>query len=418
VGPAGDVNGDGYDDLLVGAYGNGRGGADAGAAYIVNGPVSGELSLADADTIFAGEAAGDHAGFAAAGDGDADADGNVDVLVGSYLNSAGGNDAGTAYLGYGPRTGENDLSTMDALIVGDDRSDYAGWAVAFAGDCDGDGNDDILVGAPQDDMGRSTNTGSVYYFRGPLSGSYLTSDADAQLYGDTSNDDVGRDFAGVGDTNGDGFDDFLVGVGPDDDNGSGSGSAYLIEGPLTASDVLRTASAAELTGESSSDEAGSAVAGPGDVDGDGYDDLLIGAPSASTGGRAYLVTSRVSGLMTLADADTIFSGASSGDEAGASVAGIGDFDGDGNRDLLIGAYGNDDGGSGAGIGYVIFDTSPGNVDLGDTAQLIGDAGDAVGVSVAGPGDVNGDGVPDLFIGGYEDDNVGDSAGAAWLVLAR
>ena len=152
VGGAGDTNGDGYADVIVGARANTSGGAGAGAAYIVNGPFSGDLDLAAADAKMVGEESNDTAGVSVAGAGDVDADGFGDVVIGAW-SADGGTGPGAAYLVYGPFTASIDLSLADVKLIGENDHDAVGFPVASAGDMDGDGYDDLLVGALYNDEG-------------------------------------------------------------------------------------------------------------------------------------------------------------------------------------------------------------------------------------------------------------------------
>jgi hypothetical protein len=145
---AGDVDADGLPDILLGAVGREDDNLyRRGAAYLVHGGVTGTLSLRDADAKFVGEAAGDQAGVCVAGAGDVDADGHDDILVGADQWSSATADAGAAYLVRGPVTASLDLGRADWKFVGAD-GDHAGAAVSSAGDLDGDGRADVVVGAP------------------------------------------------------------------------------------------------------------------------------------------------------------------------------------------------------------------------------------------------------------------------------
>ena len=164
---AGDVNADGYDDMLIGADANDDGGAGSGAVYLVLGslsPVS--LGLADADAQYTGAAEADAAGVAASGAGDTDGDGFDDVLVGANNHDAGGSNAGAAFLVRGSAWPASlGLSTADATYTGEASSNSAGSAVSGVGDVDADGFDDLLVGASHNDDGGS-NAGAVYLILG------------------------------------------------------------------------------------------------------------------------------------------------------------------------------------------------------------------------------------------------------------
>ncbi len=158
----GDVDADGLRDILIGAASNDAGGSQAGKAYLVRGGVTGTLSLGDADAELVGETEGDEAGACVSGAGDVDADGHDDILVGARGNEDGGAAAGAAYLVHGPVTGSLDLGRADRKFVGTE-GDHAGYAVSSAGDLDGDGRGDILVGAPSKGVPRS---GAAYVLYG------------------------------------------------------------------------------------------------------------------------------------------------------------------------------------------------------------------------------------------------------------
>ena len=356
VGGGGDVNGDGYDDLIVGAYDNDAGGASAGAAYLVVGPVSGEVDLSAATARLLGEQPGDFAGFSVAGGGDADGDGIADLLVGAYENDDAGTAAGATYLVEGPVSGNLRLWSADAKLTGALAGDQSGWAVAFAGDTDGDGADDILVGAPYAHPA-GVYTGALYVVLGGVGGTLELSSADAMYTGRTSGDLVGYSVSAAGDVNNDGFADVLVGGPEEDTGGNDAGAAWLLLGPLDGDHSLRTADAT-FVGENNDDYAGSAVAGAGDIDSDGFDDLVIGArlddTQQSNAGAAYLVRGPVSGAVDLASVDAKALGESTSDWAGAAVAGVGDTDLDGSDDVLIGVPFSDDWASDAGMVWLVL----------------------------------------------------------------
>jgi hypothetical protein len=129
-------------------YSDGPAGTYRGAAYLVLGPVTGDFDLSLADAKLVGEDELDYAGQGVSGAGDVDGDSHDDFLVGAWGNDEGGIDAGAAYLVLGPVTGTSDLSRADAKFVGERDRDNAGWSVSGAGDVDADGRADLLIGAP------------------------------------------------------------------------------------------------------------------------------------------------------------------------------------------------------------------------------------------------------------------------------
>ena len=399
VSSAGDVNGDGHEDFLVGAETNGAGGADAGRAYLFYGGPGGDTQ---ADLVLTGEAAFDRFGASVAGAGDLNGDGFDDIIVGAYGSDAGGDAAGRAYVYLG---GASVDSAADFVLTGEAASDNFGVSVAVAGDVNGDGFSDVLVGAHGNDAG-GTDAGRAYvYFGGPGADAV----ADLILTGEAAFDRLGRSVAAAGDIDGDGYDDIIVGANLNDAGGDNAGRAYIYLGGPGADSIADIV----LTGEAAGDNFGLAVSGAGDVDGDGYDDVIVGGYASAVGGtnagRAYVYRG---GPGADGIADLVFTG-EAGELLGVSVAGAGDVGGDGYDDLVVGAWGSDAGGPGSGRVYVYYG-GPG-ADAAADLVLTGEAaGDVFGGSVCGAGDVNNDGCDDLIVGAEGNDTGGVSAGRAYL----
>jgi hypothetical protein len=391
--PAGDIDGDGLMDLWLGAPGWRD---QRGAAYLLRGSETlgsrGELDLWYADARVVGGSEGDGLGSALLGVGDLDGDGVGEVVVG-----AGG--LGAAYLLAGVVSGE--LEADEALLVlsASDPSLELGAALAGGVDLDRDGGVDLALGAPGAEGGR----GAVLLWHASSSGSVGVEEAFAVLEGATEGDRAGASAAVAGDLDGDGFEELLVGVPGHGGRGEGTGAAFLFLGPISGSVRVEDA-AVSMLGEASGDAAGSAVAPAGDSDGDGYDDLLVGAPSsdrsAARGGAAYLLLGPLSGGgLELADADAVFSGDREGLEVGSDVAG-GDVDGDGLDDVLVGAPGSDLAATDNGVGYLLLGPFSGSFcTCGSDAKIYGrDSDDRAGQAVALPGDMDGDGYGELLLG--------------------
>ena len=341
VSGAGDVNGDGFADLIVGASGDDNNGSYSGSARVFSGLDGSVLHT------FLGDAAGDRFGRSVSGAGDVNGDGFDDLIVGAYGDDDNGSSSGSARVFSGV-----DGSVLHTFL-GDAAGDYFGSSVSGAGDVNGDGFDDLIVGAFGDDDNGS-NSGSARVFSG-VDGSVLHT-----FLGDAAGDRFGRSVSEAGDVNGDGFDDLIVGAYGDDDNGSFSGSARVFSG--VDGSVLHT-----FLGDATADFFGTSVSGAGDVNGDGFADLIVGADGDDDNGT-YSGSARVfSGV----DGSVLhtFLGDAAGDRFGRSVSGAGDVNGDGFDDLIVGAYGDDDNGSSSGSARVFsgVDGSVLHTFLGDAA---------------------------------------------------
>jgi hypothetical protein len=365
-----------------------------------------------------------------AGAGDVDGDGYEDVLIGANgFGDDASHPSGASYLVLGgPRLTSSVLSSAGVAWIGQDR-DASADALAGAGDVNGDGFADVLIGAPGNtDAGRSA--GAAYLVLGgptPAGGSLSAADAEYTGQAWPVQDVAGNAVAGARDVNGDGLDDVLVAAGTNSEGGDFSGAVYLVLGAASPASASLTAVDAEYVGEAARDQAGSSVAGAGDVDADGYADILIGAAGCHAGlpgaGAVYLLLGGPSpASASLSSADARYTGRAAGDYVGAgtSVSGAGDVDGDGHDDILIGAYTNSDSALYAGAAYLgLGSAAPAGASLLDAdAAYLGEAGyDYAGWSVAGAGDTNADGHADLLIGAYWSDDGGTlDSGAAYLVL--
>ena len=406
--PGGDADDDGKADFWVAAPDADDGtNSDVGAAWLLAGPGTDGLSaaLAGGGAAHHGEGVGP-----VAGDFDFDGDGAEDVLLGAPDASGSGSGSGAAYLLLGPLSGELDVGSADLALSGAAANDRAGYALAAA-DLDGDGADDLVIGAPNARSG-SAAVGIAYVIAGPLSGSVDLSSAGVELRGATTGERVGYAVAAAGDTDGDGQVELIVGA-PWARGAAGSeaGVAYLVEGPVTTSGRLTSLAMASLSGAAASEHAGTAVAGAGDVDGDGYDDLLVGAPGAAPrgAGAAYVVRGPVTGSLDLAAADTVISGDAPSDELGTAVTAA-DLDGDGLSDVIVGAPSSGTGATGGGAAFVFFGPTSGSVQASEAGGVLADSTEreSAGSTLAAPGDVDGDGYEDLLVGA-PDANTGDGA---------
>lgn len=380
--PLGDVDGDSLGDVAVAAWGTGE-------VYLVpgSGMTSGFLSRFG---VLTDTTSGSGFGWSARGVGDVDGSGVPDLLVGAVFE---GGDAGAVYLFEGGLAGGT-TATAIASHTGS-TGDGLGVAVGGGEDFDGDGDPDLLIGG----------SGAAYLVDGPTFANLATWSGNA----------IGAGGAlGMGDVNGDGLADVVVGD-------HETSAAYLVLGDAsTPADLELDDADAVYLGEDVDDQAGYSVDASADVDGDGYRDVFIGAPgNAATypqAGAAYLVRgSRGPADLALGAADNLWTGELKTDRAGYCVASAGDIDGDGFDDLLVGAYGSDAHAGNGGTAYLLY----GGMATGATASLSASDAQLSGVStngsagegVAGLGDVNADGFADVGVGAPSESS---SAGVAYF----
>ena len=404
----GDLDADGLDEIAVGGPLNDDGGTDAGVAWILSAPTA-ETMLEDAPVRLIGETGSDYVGWAIAAAGDVDGDGFDDMLVGAYADGLSGVDAGGAYVVTGPLSGDIDLPSQRAIFTGVNAVDWAGYDVDSV--VDADGGVSFLVGAPYEDAGGS-KAGAVYVIDSAHTGTFSLAGAEAKLVGEVSLDRAGTALASTGDVDGDGLGDIVVGAWGDSTVGSRSGAAYVLLGPVTGTIDLSAADA-KWTGETTGDRAGWSVDGGADLDGDGLDDTLVGAPMRS---RSYVVPFAATGTQSLSGAAAVLADAETSNRAGTTVATGGDVDGDGWAELAIGATGENLRGADTGAAYLVRGPFSGSVDLADADGLLHGlvTRDTLGTSLALDGDANGDGNADFLLGAPGNDDNGAEAGAAYL----
>ena len=326
---AGDVNGDGFDDLIVGNEQYDHGQNDEGGAWLYLGSAQG-LQVDPAWTAEPDQASSGF-GSSVAGAGDVDGDGFADVIIGAARWDNGQQDEGRAVLYLGSAQG---LELVPAWTAEPNQTRAIfGCSVAGAGDVDGDGYDDVIVGAWGYDSG-AQDLGGAFVYHGGAGG--LSAVADWTAVSGQTGSKFGFSVAGAGDVNGDGFDDVIVGADDDDHAEQNDGRAFVYHGSAGG-----LGGVAAWTGESNQAGAnyGRSVSGAGDVDGDGFDDVIVGAEYYSNGqnfeGLAYAYHGSADGLAAVA----AWTGESNQMDAayGYSVSGAGDVNGDGYDDAIVGA---------------------------------------------------------------------------------
>ena len=446
VATAGDINGDGFADFIIGAYDSN---SSAGKSYVVFGKANWSgLTAVNLNTVAAGsggfaligETASDRSGFSVAVIGDINGDSYSDFIVGGY---SAVNGAGKSYVVFGKPNWSGvstlNLSTVAAgsggfVLNGEIAGANSGYSVATAGDINGDGYADLIIGA------KGAGKSYVVFGRSSWSGvsalNLLSTVAQGSggfvVNGEVISGNSVWSVATAGDINGDGYADLMIGA---KDANSLAGKTYVVFGKANWSGIsavnLSTIAAGSggfvVNGEAANDNSASSVATVGDINGDGYADFIIGAKDANSGaGKSYVVFGKgnwsglsVLNLSTIAagTGGFVLNGETANDNSGNSVAAIGDINADGYADFIVGARA-------ANKAYVVFGRSNWSgvltLNLNTLEQngssgfvLIGNTSSNLGRSVSVAGDINGDGYTDLIVGAP---NLTSAAGQSYIIF--
>ncbi|WP_287129124.1 integrin alpha [Candidatus Cyanaurora vandensis] len=461
---AGDVNGDGLDDIIVGAFGaNPLGRAYAGEAYVIFGKTDaitvdlrdiraglGGFSVAGSGTV----GSYDRTGESVSGAGDVNGDGLADLIVGAKLSDlAGLNNAGESYIIFG----KTDTTTVDIrnieqglggfVIQGADSDDRSGNAVSSAGDVNGDGLADLLVGAYAAEAASVGDTGLSYVVFGKTNTIPVDLKAVEQgqggfvIVGQGGGTRSGTAVSHAGDINGDGLDDVLVGTFDFDPT---AGQTYVVLGktdtnPVQFAELRAGQGGFVVYGISAKDYAGVAVSGAGDVNNDGLADFIVGAPTADVGGvfnagESYVIFGKTDtravqlALVRAGSGGFGIFGQQERARCGYAVSEAGDINQDGFDDVIMLCDRADpEGRVDAGEGYVIFGkTNTARVEIqalrrGQGGYIVKGAStdNPLGKSLGGGGDVNGDGRPDTLFGSPDaDQGPLGSVGVSYVLFGK
>ena len=414
-----------------------------------------EIANGNGGFVINGESAGDHSGYSVSSAGDINGDGFTDLIIGApdamphEITSAG-----SSYIVFGKALHNSPINLQEIVnsdggfvVNGESDDDEVGFSVSSAGDINGDGLDDLIIGA----QGKNDATGSTYVvfgkeaYNSPIQ---ISDIADGNggfvINGESAWERSGYSVSSAGDINGDGVDDLIIGAYGADPNGDHCGRTYVVFGqkqlnsPIQLSEIAASKAGFVIDGEAEYDLSGISVSSAGDVNGDDLADLVIGAPYADPNGKmeagsSYVVFGRKGNYSSIQLSDVasgaggfVIHGKSASDYSGYSVSSAGDVNGDGFDDLIIGAYGADPNEiRDAGRSYIVFGKKGNNVavQLSDIAAGTGgfvingqSAYDYSGRSVSSAGDFNGDGFADLIIGAYGSDANGDKSGSTYVIL--
>ncbi|MBI4405633.1 MAG: FG-GAP repeat protein [Deltaproteobacteria bacterium] len=409
-----DFDGDGYSDVIVGAGSSSISGSGRGIAYIYSGSSSGVSTSVARTLTYPGSDNGANFGYSVAKTGDVNGDGYGDVLVGAYLSAISGTNRGIAYLYLGSSSGVSNSPYRTFTYPGSDNNAYFGISVSAAGDVNADGYADLLVGSP----GSNSSKGVVYVYHGSSVGPSTTPNGTLSYSGSDSGAFFGYPVSWAGDVNNDGYADIIVGSFQSDISAADKGAAFVYHG---SSGSLSTSPSTTLAypGSDASPLFGYSVAGAGDINNDGYSDVVVGAPGSDMDGTdqgaVFVHRGSVTGVSGTA-VQSLFYPATDSANFGKFIVGGFDVNKDGYADVAVTAYLSGIVGPTRGAVFVYHGSAGTYASSADQILLYPGSDDAAafGGSIGFAGDVNGDTYGDIIVGSQAANGTGTDLGISYV----
>ncbi|WP_138484202.1 FG-GAP-like repeat-containing protein [Dyadobacter bucti] len=406
VASAGDVNGDGYSDIIAGAPMFDRTGVNDGAVLFYYGLPA--LTITKANISFEGDQENGNMGSSLSSAGDINGDGFDDLIIGAPYYDNGQQDEGMCFLYYGSANG---IDPDNAILIEMNQTNATfGYSLSGAGDVNGDGYDDIIIGARSYTMPGFQFSGAAFVFYGSSAGIQLG--ATNVVYIPKAAAGAGQSVSGAGDINGDGYDDVIVGASNYTGDKQQEGAIMVALGSASG---IQSGSGTIIESNQAHSDFGVSMSGAGDVNGDGYADIIVGAPGFAINanadeGACFVYYGTKTGINT--NQYKILSLPQNSDDFGTSVSKAGDVNGDGYSDIVVGApeYSTQ---MGDGAVAIYYGASIGLSEANSTILTSNQQDSDLGNSVAGA-DMNGDGYSDILAGSQGYDNPAINQGAVFI----